>query len=235
MSMEKVPEELASQVVGGHPVPGNPNMYSDVLIEVDRNGNTIWQWHAKDHLDPVEDFQEVSEPRWEWSHGNTIAPIGDDRVLVSFRAIHTIGIIDKASGKWLWKYRDPMMGGQHDPQLLDNGNILVFDNGTQRRHNGVLPFSRIIEINPTTSEIVWSYEDVPSFAFYSPQISGVQRLPGGNTLVCEGLRGRIFQVTPQGEVVWEYINPYFGPNVFNFDVNMVFRAFFYTRDQLPFL
>lgn len=235
LSLEKVPKELAAQVVGGHPTPGYDDMYADVFIEVDRNGNRIWEWHAIEHLDPIADFQEVSEPRWEWSHGNTIAPLGDDRVLVSFRAIHTIGIIDKATGKWLWKYRDDKMGGQHDPQLLPNGNIMVFDNGTQRRFNGVLPSSRVIEINPKTNEIEWAYEDAPPFAFYSPQVSGAQRLPGGNTLICEGVRGRVFQVTPEGEVVWEYVNPYFGPNPFGMDVNMLFRAHFYTADQLPFL
>ena len=235
MSLEKVPDELAARVVGGHPAPGGTGMYADVLVEVDRDGNRIWEWRAIEHLDPVEDYQEVSEVRWEWSHGNTIAPVGDDRVLVSFRAIHTIGIIDKATGKWVWKYRHPAMGGQHDPQMLENGNILLFNNGTQRRSFGMLPSSSVIEINPATDEIVWKYEDRPPFAFYSQQISGVQRLPGGNTLVCEGVRGRIFQVTPEGEVVWEYINPHFAPNVFDFDINMVFRAFFYTRDQLPFL
>ena len=236
MSMEPVPDELAQQVRGGHARPdGKTDMYADVLVEVDKNGNRIWEWRAIDHLDPYEDFVEDSEPRWEWSHGNTVVPLGDDRVLVSFRAIHTIGILDKATGKWLWKYRDPRMGGQHDPQMLPNGNILVYDNGTQRRHMGMFPHSRVFEINPKTNDIVWQYLDKFPFAFYSPQISGAGRLPGGNTLICEGLRGRIFQVTPEGEVVWEYVSPYFEENVFGFNINMVFRAFFYTRDQLPFL
>ena len=63
----------------------------------------------------------------------------------------------------------------------------------------------------------------------------MQRLPEGNTLICEGLRGRIFQVTSSGEVVWEYVNPYFEPNIFGFDSNMVFRAYFYTPEQVPFV
>ena len=64
-------------------------------------------------------------------------------MLVSFRAIHTVGIIDKASGKFLWKYRHPEMGGQHDPQMLPNGNVLIYDNGTQRRFMGLFPHSRV--------------------------------------------------------------------------------------------
>ena len=127
------------------------------------------------------------------------------------------------------------MGGQHDPRPLPNGNLLVYDNGTQRRWMGMLPHSRVFEIDPRTDEIVWEYVDNPLFNFYSPQISGAVRLPGGNTLICEGLRGRIFQVTAEGETVWEFINPIFGKTVMGFDVNMVFRAFFYTRDEIPFL
>ena len=156
-------------------------------------------------------------------------------MLVSFRAIHTVGIIDKATGKFLWKYRHPEMGGQHDPQMLPNGNVLIYDNGTQRRFMGLFPHSRVFEINPATNEIEWEYRDRFPFTFYSPQVSGVQRLPGGNTLICEGLRGRIFQVTPSGEVVWEYVNHYFEPNIFGFDSNMVFRAYFYTPEQVPFV
>ena len=234
MSLEEVPEDMVPQVQGGHPPPdGKTKMYADVLVEVNAQGERIWEWRAIEHLSLADDDIELSEPRWEWSHGNTIAPIDDERVLVSFRAIHTIGIIEKATGKWLWKYRDPRMGGQHDPQWLPNGNVLVYDNGTQRRHMGVFPHSRVFEINPATNEIVWQYTDAFPFAFYSPQISGAQRLPGGNTLICEGLRGRLFQVTPEGEVVWEYVNPHFDKNIFGFDSNMVFRALFYTSDEVP--
>ena len=235
LSLEEIPGDLSSQIFGGHPPPDQKGMYSDVIVEVDRHGNTLWEWHAIDHLNPETDWLPESEPRWEWTHGNTIAPIGDDRVLVSFRAIHTIGIIEKSSGRFLWKYRNPMMGGQHDPQMLPNGNILLFDNGTQRRAMGTLPYSRVIEINPGTNQVEWQYEDAPPYAFYSQQVSGAQRLPGGNTLICEGVRGRLFQVTPEGEVVWEYVSPFFGPNPFDFEINMVFRAFHYKPEQLPFV
>ena len=236
LSLETVPEELAQRVRGGHHPPDNrTTMYADVIVEVDREGNRIWEWRAIEHLDPEIDELELSEGRWEWTHGNSIAALGDDRVLVSFRAIHTVGIIDKATGKFLWKYRHPEMGGQHDPQMLPNGNVLLYDNGTQRRFMGLFPHSRVFEINPATNEIEWEYRDRFPFTFYSPQVSGVQRLPGGNTLICEGLRGRIFQVTPSGEVVWEYVNPYFEPNIFGFDSNMVFRAYFYTPEQVPFV
>ena len=71
-------------------------------------------------------------------------------------------------------------------------------------------YSRVIEVDRVTKEIVWEYRDDPPHAFFSAYISGAQRLPNGNTLITEGAYGRIFEVTPELEVVWEYINPYFG-------------------------
>ena len=56
-------------------------------------------------------------------------------------------------------------------------------------------------------QIAWRFHGVSPNSFYSPFISGAQRLPNGNTLVCSGAHGHMFEVTPQGDVVWEYINP----------------------------
>ena len=56
-------------------------------------------------------------------------------------------------------------------------------------------------------QIVWSFSATSPNSFYSPYISGVQRLPNGNTLVCPGAHGHIFEVTADGDIVWEYINP----------------------------
>ena len=69
--------------------------------------------------------------------------------------------------------------------------------------------------------------------FFSAYISGARRLPNGNTLVTEGHFGRIFQVTPAGAVVWEYINPHFAPNEQGYPVNSVFRATHYPPDAIP--
>jgi hypothetical protein len=71
------------------------------------------------------------------------------------------------------------------------------------------------------------------FEFFSPYISGAQRLANGNTLICEGVHGRIFEVTGAGEVVWEYVNPHFfeGPGRPGL-TNAVFRAFRYTPEEI---
>jgi len=80
---------------------------------------------------------------------------------------------------------------------------------------------------------VWQYTDQSLFEFFSPYISGAQRLANGNTLICEGCHGRIFEVTREGDVVWEYVSPYFSqeppPAGLN---NWIFRAFRYTPEEI---
>lgn len=113
------------------------------------------------------------------------------------------------------------ISGQHDAHIIlkglpGAGNLLVFDNqGEAGYPHAPVSFtggSRVLEINPVTKEIVWQYTGAssgqPGWAFRSTHISNARRLPNGNTFIDEGQIGRFFQVTPAGEIVWEYVNPY---------------------------
>ena len=95
----------------------------------------------------------------------------------------------------MWKF-------QHDPVILENGNILIFDN------LGNFGSSRVLEVNPMTQEVVWKYGDTPAEEFVTVTCGGNQRLPNGNTLITESENGRAFEVTPAGRIVWEYRNPH---------------------------
>src|SRR4029078_12422252 len=68
------------------------------------------------------------------------------------------------------------------------------------------PTSRVLEIDPVTLKLVWSYT---AAAFFATNISGAQRLANGNTLITEGPDGRLFEVDKEGSIVWEYVNPVF--------------------------
>ncbi|MCV7424001.1 aryl-sulfate sulfotransferase [Mycobacterium yunnanensis] len=116
--------------------------------------------------------------------------------------------------------------GQHNPHMIapglpGAGNVLVFDNqggaGYPPASLGIYAGSRVLEIDPVAEEIVWQYtaEDsgLPPWTFFSSFVSNAQRLPNGNTLITEGMQGRIFQVTRDGAVVWEYHSPYQGLGV----------------------
>ncbi len=232
LTVERMPDELAARVKGGSPKRKPGPMWADVIIEVDASGNRVWEWRAVDHLDPESHLLEQGNAGEEWTHGNTLAPLEGDRVLVSFRNISTVAIIDKATDRISWSLGDDVLAQQHDANMLPNGNVLIFDNGANRKH--LAPgFSRVIEVNPAANSIVWEYRDSPATSFFSPNISGARRLPNGNTLITEGRFGRMFQVTPDGETVWEYINPYFLPMSSDGAVhNAVFRATHYLPSDL---
>lgn len=234
LGLYRMPDELAAQVKGGIPIPsdGADDMWADELVEVDADGSRIWTWRPHEHLDPASTALTFNDEREEWTHANTIVPLPNERVLVSFRNISTVAIIDKASGDAVWTLGDDVLAQQHDPSMLPNGNVLIFDNGTHRRSTS-FTYSRVIEVNPATNEIVWEYQDKPHLNFHSNVISGARRLPNGNTLITEGFFGRIFQVAPNGEVVWEYINPEFPEDAFFGETNAVFRAEHYMPGEIP--
>jgi len=233
LGWEAVPLEIARQVKGGIPnTDMERKLWSDYFKEITPGGQTVWEWHHSQHLDPENDAICPIHHRDEWTHTNTCRVLPNGNLMTSFRILDTVGIIDKASGDFTWKWGRGELGHQHDPNLLDNGNVLIFDNGSHRKEEA-LSTSRVIEVDPRTSEIVWEYRDAPAFNFFSPYISGACRLPNGNTLITEGNLGRMFQVTSEGQVVWEYICPYFPENPIGAETNSVFRARHYTTDQLP--
>ncbi|HAX24538.1 MAG TPA: aryl sulfotransferase [Chloroflexi bacterium] len=236
LCMAELPAELAARVQGG--LAGSEHngvMHADYLVEMTLTGDVVWEWRSWEHLDPeVDRIVAVQDRRVEWTHGNAVVELPDGNLMVSFRHTSSVVMISRASGEIYWKLAAPPLAQQHAPTVLDNGNILIFDNGTHRLDHPI-PFSRVIEVDPATKEIVWSYqEDYPS-QFFSPLISNAQRLPNGNTLICEGSFGRLFEVTHDGEVVWEYINPYFVDDVTNANTqqrNGVFRAFRYSAAEI---
>jgi hypothetical protein len=134
--------------------------------------------------------------------------------------------------------------GQHHAHFIPKGlpgagNLLVFDNGGSSGYgfanpiapDGVGAFaratSRVLEINPVTLELVWSYTNP---RFFSTNISGAQRLPNGNTLITAGAGGRMFEVTRDGAIVWEHMYPQFsGANA----SNAVYRAYRVPYGWIP--
>ncbi|HUK40736.1 MAG TPA: aryl-sulfate sulfotransferase [Candidatus Acidoferrales bacterium] len=230
--LEPLPPDIVARVIGGMPgTEHNGEMYADYLVEMTISGNLVWEWHAWENLDPDTDsITAVQERREEWTHANGVAELPNGDIVVSFRVISTVVIIDRKTGKISWKLGAPPLSGQHAPAPLANGNLLLFDNGPHRLDHP-MPFSRVIEVDLKSKQIVWKYQERRESDFFSPRISNAQRLPNGNTLICEGDFGRIFEVTLDGELVWEYVNPYFGagptgPN------NRVFRAYRYSVEEI---
>jgi Arylsulfotransferase (ASST) len=132
-----------------------------------------------------------------------LAPGARQPVLLSLRELGAIGILDLADQQFRWATRGSWVG-QHDPDLLPNGDILLFDNAGNYDPGGA---SRVIEFDPQTQGIVWQYAGTADHPLYSIVRSAQERLANGNTLITESEGGRLLEVTPAGEIVWEYFNP----------------------------
>jgi hypothetical protein len=126
---------------------------------------------------------------------------GEGNLLICLRNVNQIAILEKGSYRVLWAWGEGRLQWPHHPTLLKNGRILVFDNGVGRH------YSRVVELDPVSGEIVWTYRAPQPEDFYSPARGSAQRLANGNTLICESDRGRAFEVTPAGEMVWLWLNP----------------------------
>ncbi|MFC1753551.1 arylsulfotransferase family protein [Thermoproteota archaeon] len=124
----------------------------------------------------------------------------EGNILVSARHGSMIFILDKDSNEIVWFVcqKDIGIEGQHSVQMLENGKLLIFDNGRYRR------WSRIIELDVLTMKVKLVYK---SKGFFTESQGYVQGLDNGNLLVTESEKGHVFEIAPSGEKVWEYYHP----------------------------
>lgn len=229
---------LASERVTNEDISPH-QLTSDYFVEIAPDGRPVWVWHSDRHFDEFGFSDEarrlISEapgshmglPWGDYLHTNTLEVLpanelasDDERfkpgnILSCHRNTNTIFIVDKSSGKVVWWWGRDQLVGPHHPNMLPNGHIIVYDNGGQAGYpRRTRIFTRLIELNPATGQIVWQYVHQPRrfyhHKFFSFSWGSVQRLPNGNTLSLDGNRGRIFEVTPSGEIVWEYVNGFLG-------------------------
>ncbi len=123
-------------------------------------------------------------------------------VLVSIHGLSAVAVLDLETQKLVWGLRGDF-ALQHQPTLLANGNLLLFDNiGGPPQH------SRVLEIDPLTGEVVWEYQAREKDEFYTFCCGSSQRLANGNTLITDTAGGKAFEVMPDGTIVWMYQSPY---------------------------
>lgn len=166
------------------------------------------------HALTTEKVKEFTYERnvWDPLHANSVnsleadLKIGDQtlfhrgQILVCMRHLDLIAVVDMALEKIVWHWGIGTLDNPHHPSLLKNGHILVFDNGTRRG------YSRILEVDPVTGEIVETIDTDGSKRFFTATRGSAQRLPNGNTLIVEGERGRVFELTPDRQIVWEFLS-----------------------------
>ncbi|MBN2719107.1 MAG: hypothetical protein JXX14_24880 [Deltaproteobacteria bacterium] len=151
-------------------------------------------------------------PSGDIFHTNTINVLngsGAERIpafrsgnfLISLRELHLIAVVDAITERVVWTMTGQWKY-QHEPQMLSNGHILIFDN------QGHFEFSKIIEFDPVTQQTVWGYYGDSANDFVNVRMGSQQLLPNGNILITESYRGRVGKITSAGEEVWRFNSPH---------------------------
>ena len=160
--------------------------YSSILNKARRKGDLL-------HTNTI----EVMDGRFAERH----PMFARGNLLISIRELNTVAVVDPQRELVIWALSG-LWAVQHQPTILDDGRMLVFDN------LGARGKSRVLELDPLTQEILWSYQGAAEDPLFSKVIGSSQRLANGNTLITESVQSRALEVTRGGEIVWEYYNPY---------------------------
>ncbi|MCI0682627.1 MAG: arylsulfotransferase family protein [Gemmataceae bacterium] len=168
--------------------------------------NTAWDVHHTNSVEVLSRQLASRFPMFQAGH-----------VLISVRELGVLAMLDPDGGTVTWAARGPWRL-QHGPHFLTNGRLLIFDNLGHPEH------SRVLEYDPRTQAIPWSYPRDGDPALVSDQCGESQRLPNGNTLIVHSTVGELHEVTPDRELVWSAACGAGVP-----------WARRYAADQLPFL
>lgn len=125
--------------------------------------------------------------------------------LISFRELDRVAVIDLDGPAVSWSFGPGVIDRQHHASLLPGGNVLVFDNGRGRG------WSRVVEVDPA-GELAWAWSGEPPATLFSRLQGGAEPLRNGNVLVTESQEGRVYEVTPEGAIVWQFVNPDVDPD-----------------------
>lgn len=211
-----------------HTIDGVPTE-SFFIERQNTNGEVTFTWESLDHIPLTAAEYTEQRPYWiesginDYFHGNSLTFSNDGNLLISGRHVNQVLKVSTTTGEVIWKLggkdsdfvfvNDPRKGfsHQHSVHQLENGNILLYDNGNLHSP----PVTRMAEykINEETmtAELVWSYSN----GRFTLATGSVQRLPNGNTLIgwgieLDGLRSdvpRITEIDAEGNVVLEIFFP----------------------------
>ena len=188
---------------------GEVNVRGDFIIELDADGEIVWEWSTFDHLDTTRFpgplslnplMLGINEVVYDWTHGNAVVYLEEeDAYLLSLRHQSWVLKIDRSSGELLWRLGPEgdftLLDGegepaewfysQHNPSLSTDGVLTLFDNGNERPWD-TEPYSRAVsyqldEVNMTATQI-WSH----SIDVYSNFLGGVEHTPDQRWLVAGG-------------------------------------------------
>lgn len=205
----------------------NISLSNNEIVQLDINGDIKWRWSLLEHMTEFNGFNELkkkilSKKTDNPFHINSIQYVGSDFIIKKFgepiivlssRNMNLIFFVGKNTGTIVYQLENQTKG-QHNANIIESGlpgenHLLIFDNQNDHPNRIKCGNSRIIEVDIETNRIIWSYKNKPDQpVFFTPIVGSAQRLQNGNTLICQGFYGRIFEVNREGDIVWDYVNPF---------------------------
>jgi hypothetical protein len=229
-----------------------PHFIEPYLVTLDQDGKEVSRLSVFDmfaasprikFLEQMAKEMNTQPANGDIFHPNTITRITDEaaarnpafergQYLLSLRNFNMLAVVDLDLGKITWASYGPWHG-QHSPKFIADGTIVMFDNmGNLGNAPGL---SRALNVDPVTQEILWEYDGTDADPVFSFVNGGVDPLPNGNVLVTETETGRLFEVTREKEIVWDYRAPQRviidGKN----RIPSLFSGKRFRREDLPFL
>jgi hypothetical protein len=149
-------------------------------------------------------------------------------VLLSLRNLDALVVLDLPTRRVAWATQG-IWRIQHNAEFLDNGHLLLYDNGGSPRG------TRVLEYDPLTQAIPWLYADEKQRRFRASFRGAAQRLPNGNTLIVDPEHSRLLEVTPDKELVWESVLSFYDSQSASSPAHEINDARRYSADELTFL
>jgi len=185
----------------------------DFITVLDADGNELRSFSlltAFEHSRFATVLEDM-KPHGDIFHTNTIEILDDTlerelpafrrgNALVSMRELGVIAVVDMEIEDVVWMRRGNWVA-QHQPTILPDGNLMLFDN---RGNRGA---SRVVVLDPRERKTLWIYSGEEPGDFFSNECGSADVLPNGNVLITESDRGKAFEVTQDKTIVWKYINP----------------------------
>ncbi len=239
-----------------------PPYLDEAIIVLNQQGQKIKQMSLFDLFEesPLKDTlnkltstpTDPTLPHGDILHSNTIEVVSKDaagkapmlkegHLMISFRNLDLLIMVDPDKEEITWASYGPWKG-QHDPEIQNDGSMIMFDNqGSFKKDSGI---SRILHVDLNTMKILWEYSGTKEKPLQSLYNSSIHVLPNRNILVTETEAGRIFEITRDKEIVWEYWNPKRkvisdSKHGEEFDgkphIDSLYSAVRYSQEDLPFL
>jgi len=184
------------------------------ILRQTADGKVEFRWNASSYFNESDTTETIADGVFDMDHANALAiDPSDGNYIASFRDTDALLKVDANSGAVLWQLSgarnqfsildDPLAGfqGQHSVRVLDDGHLLLYDNGLGHSPQESRAVEYEIDPDAHTARSVWQYRHTPPI--FTPFLGSVERLANGNTLVAFGEAGVVDEVDPEGSLVWE--------------------------------